>query len=225
MRARDRITLTTLIAARDFLDEYGHRVPGVLASDLPRRLADIITLTNAHVTAYEAHRLHADTLVRTQEVLRAALHDDHMTPIVRIARADVRHGDELRMLRMPAGRTTIDQLASAASAMAGIAARFTDTFVSSGMRVTFVEDLRAAIRALLDARAQCTRERSAQHAATLGIASAISQGRKVLHALDDLVATELHRDAALLTNWQTVIAERRLGRPRRRRGKRPPPED
>ena len=73
MRARDQVTLTTLHAARRFIEEYGRRIPGVLASDLPSRLDDIISTANAPVAAQAAHELSVDSLVEVQATLCTAI--------------------------------------------------------------------------------------------------------------------------------------------------------
>jgi hypothetical protein len=221
MRTRDNLTLTALNAAHQFLQDYGDRSQGLRESPLRAQLDGILSTIRSHLTAQVVHRMNRDRLVRTQGTLGLVLRRDHLRPIVRTARADLPHTPEFRVLRMPAGRPNIDRLVSAASAMTGIAERFADTFVAVGLPPTFVDDLRAAIRALLAARDEATLERGKRHGATAGIEAAMVQGRRILRDLDKLVASELRRDPPLVAHWRTVTARPRLGRPRNPRKKRP----
>jgi hypothetical protein len=220
MRTRHRTTFAALRAAQGFLHEYGHLLGAVAESGLSRRLDAIISDLYRHTTDQVTHGLRAHSLVRTARTLRAELLRDHMTHIVRIARADLPHTPEFQSLRMPAARPTLDRLASAAFAMGGTAERFADTFVAAGMPPDFVDALHAATRAMVDAHRTAAAERGKRHAATRAIEAAIADGLAVLRALDLLVSTESRHDGALLANWKTVIATPRIGRPRLSRKRR-----
>lgn len=220
MRARDCRTLTALCAARQFLHDHAEALPALTESDLPRHLDAIIAAIRSHATDQGVHGIRVHSVAATQHTLRRALLCNHMTPIVRIARADLPHTPEFKVLRMPSGRPTIDQLASAASAMAAMAERFTDTFVAAGLPPSFVEALHAAIRGLTDMRDEATLARGRRHGAARGVDTAIVQGHHTLRALDTLISTALRGDHALLANWRAVIATPRLGRPRIQRTRR-----
>jgi hypothetical protein len=220
MRTRHRTAFAAFRTAQGFLHEYGHVLPAVAESGLSRRLDAIIDDLYRHTTDQVTHGLRAHSLVRTARTLRAELLRDHMTPIVRIARADLPHTPEFQSLRMPAGRPTLDRLASAAFAMAGIAERFAATFVAAGMPPTFVDALHAATREMIDARRAAAAESVRRSGATRAIEAAMADGLAVMRALDLLVSTESRRDAALLAQWKAVIATPRLGRPRLSRTRR-----
>jgi hypothetical protein len=216
MRARDNRTLTALCAARRFLQEHAHLLPSIVESGLPRRLDAIISSVYSHLTDQVAHGTNAHRHLRTQQTLQHELRVFHMTPIVRIARADLPHTPYFQVLRMPRGKPTIDQLTSAAVAMAGTAERYAATFVAAGLPATFVDALHTAARELIESQRIATAARADRHAATRGIEASIIDGRHTLRALDSLLAVELQRDRALLTHWRALIAEPRLGRPRKK---------
>ncbi|HEY4304194.1 MAG TPA: hypothetical protein VGM82_07000 [Gemmatimonadaceae bacterium] len=145
-----------------------------------------------------------------------------MTPIARIARADLPRTEEFQVLRMPSGRVTASQLTVAATTMARIAEQNTPTFVAAGMPAGFVDEMLAAIESLRALHEAALLERGKRHAATRGIDADTLDARRTLRALDSLTAVELRRDPALFAEWTAVIAQPKLGRPRalsrRRRG-------
>jgi hypothetical protein len=217
MRMRDGRSLTTLRAARDFLREHAEVLSIDGESGLVRRLDDTIRTLNAHSVAQVEHTMRAHGLVQTQKALCASLRRDHMTPIVRIARADMPHAAEFRALRMPAGRVRVDQLVSAARAMLVTAERFIDTFLAAGLPRSFVDDAHAVIRALLIARADATLARGRRHGATRGIDVVIVEAHRIVRALDSLIREECRRDVVLVAQWESILANPRLGRPRKKR--------
>lgn len=209
MKTAHLTTLHSLRAAQNFLREYGHTLGTVAQSGLVQRLDAIIASVYDLTSERTVADLRYGSLTLTEESLRAALLRNHLTPIVRIARADLPHTPEFKVLRMPAGRPTLDQLVDAARAMAALAERFAGTFTAVGMPADFIDALHATVQGLLRTRDARIAARAQRHGAVEGLTAAISEGRSVLRAIDLLMSTELHDDAALLTNWRTVIAVRR----------------
>ena len=200
MRKRDAATLTTLRAARDFLQEFANRLPRIRRSGLRRRLNHIISTLTSLDRAQSEHDVHFHRHVQTRQSLGAVLRRDCMRPIARIARADLPRTREFRVLRMPAGRPSVDTLVSRARAMLRVAKRHAGIFVSAGMPATFIEDAHATIRVFFVVCDATNLARGSRHGATVGIDAAIIEAHKVLKDLDDDIAGDPRTDAALVAH-------------------------
>lgn len=214
MRHRDRVTLIALNAARHFLREHAHLLLRVIESGALTRLDDLIDTLNQHSTSQVVHGMRFSSLTRTQQSLQADLRRNFMTPIARIARADLPPTPDFQVLRMPSGRVTSDQLARAAVAMARVAEQHADTFVAVGMQPGFIDRMLAMVESLQTLRSEALLERGKRHAATMGLDTETLDARRTLRALDSLIAVELRKNPSLFAKWTAMIAQPRLGRPR-----------
>jgi hypothetical protein len=142
-------------------------------------------------------------------MLQRKLRRNHMTPIARIARAELPVAPEVESLRMPKGRPTAEKLAAHAEGMAKAAAPLADTFVSAGLPPDFIARLNAASGALVEAVNERTQHRGRQNGATTGLKRKLSSARKLVHVLDAFVQTALEGDETLLANWDIVKRVRR----------------
>src|SRR3954462_3324388 len=173
MLAADRTTLHSLRGAQSFLQEYGHALRTIASTGLVQRLDAIIAVAYTHLTDDVVAQTRVNSLAWTEQVLRRELIHDHLSPLVRIARADLPHTPEFRVLRMPAGRPTLDAVVSTARAMGGIAERFASTFIAAGMQPGFADALHAAIAAVLGARDARRAAHAQRRGAVRGLRSTI----------------------------------------------------
>jgi hypothetical protein len=114
-----------------------------------------------------------------RQELCCSLRRDHLAPIIRIARADLPHTSDFKLLRMRAGKPTTDQLVSAAIAMTRTAKLHTATFVAAGMHPTLLDELHAAMRALQDRRLTAIAARGRRRTATSGIDAPVAEGHHI----------------------------------------------
>jgi hypothetical protein len=144
MRTTQGTVFQSLRAIKGFLDEHADKLTSVLASGAYKRLEDIINSLDTHAADQTGSFIEGQSLTQRQRNLRTVLRRDHMAAIARIARADLPSTPEFRPLRMPRGRITPEKLAAAASGMAQVAARYTDTFTAAGLPADFVAQLNTA---------------------------------------------------------------------------------
>jgi hypothetical protein len=221
MRDEDRRTFQSLRGAQLFLQEYAHAIGTIAQTGLVQRLSAIIEAAYAHTTAHAMADVRIPSLAANEQMLLDTLLRDHLTPIVRIARADLPNTPDFKVFRMPDGRPTLDQIIDSARAMGALAERFAGVFAAAGMQPGFVDALHAAADAILRARDARIAMRARRHAAVEGLTVTIAEGSNVLSAIDNLMSMELRHNAALLANWRAMITTpRRMGRPRKRRARR-----
>ena len=205
MRTDQGTTLQSLRAVKGFLDQHDADLPGLRQTGTFTRLEEVIATLGAHVCNQTASHLDAEGLTQRRRELETVLRRDHMTIIVRIAKTDLPNTPEFRALRMPRGKPTPEKLAAAASGMAQVAARFSDTFIAAGLPVDFVDRLNAAADAMLDTLASRTLSQGKRRGATSGLKEKLSEGRKVVGILDAFVQTALHAKPSLLEDWNLVM--------------------
>jgi hypothetical protein len=222
----DRRTFQSLRSAQVFLQEHGNVVSTAEQPLMVQHLDNIIGTAYTHITTRAVTELRACSLVATEKVLLKNLRRDHLKLIVAIAKADLPHTPEFKVLRMPKARPRLDELIAAARAMGGLAERFADIFVAMGTPPGFVDALHDAANAVLRTRDTRKATLAQKHHAVVGLAATIAEGRKVLADIDGWMSTQLHRDVALLANWRAVTATPpKLGRPRKPRARPNRPSD
>lgn len=204
MQTQQGNTLQSLRAVRIFLATYADRLAGIVHSQKHQQLDDAITDLESHHAEQAGSFTEARSSTERQYQLRRELLQDHMTPIARIAAADLPDSPELKPLRMPRGRPSTERLAGFARGMAETAARYADTFIAGGLPVDFIAQLRAAADAMVaevDARNQ---HRARRGAATEALKVKLSQGRKIVDVLDALVKKAIKGDPFILAKWGMV---------------------
>lgn len=107
---------------------------------------------------------------------------------------------------VPKGSTRItgDSLATAARAMAMMAAPFEATLIAAGMPVDFRARLSGGSNTMLGYRQERCGHRSRASRATMLLQQKLVEGRRVVHALDGLVHAAVVNDAQLLRAWNLV---------------------
>jgi hypothetical protein len=204
MRTVQGTTLQSLRAAKGFLVEHADKLPGLQETGASKRLDDAIAALDDHASNQSGSFIDSQLLTERQRNLRLVLRRDHMAPISRIARADLPNTPEFRPLRMPRGKITPEKLAAAATGMAQIAGRYTDTFTAAGLPANFVEQINTAADDMLSALANRTRSRGRRRGATSGLKEKLSEGRRVIGILDSFVQKALQSNPSLLADWNLV---------------------
>jgi len=121
---------------------------------------------------------------------------------------------ELEPLRMPKGKPTVEKLASAAAGMAKTVEPYSDVFIAAGLPNDFIAQLNAATDAMTNTISERTSSRGRRSGATAGLKQKLSAGRRIVHALDAFVRSQLKNDPALLRDWNLVKrVPRPMGRP------------
>lgn len=205
MRTKQGTVFQSLRAVQGFLTEHADKLAGVVQTGAKKRLEDAIAALDTHASTQTGSFIDSQSLTQRQKSLRTVLRRDHMAPVARIARADLPNTPEFRPLRMPRGRITPEKFAAAASGMAQVAARYTDTFTAAGMPADFVDRLDDAADNMLNSLADRTRTRGRRRGATEGLREKLSEGRKVVAILDAFVSTALAGDPSLLADWKIIV--------------------
>lgn len=141
-----------------------------------------------------------------QRALREALWDDHMAPIAELARSIYGVPGVKEALKLPRKNADNDRLLAAASGMANAAESDKAVFVGHGMKEDFVEQLRAATKALADqlvVRVQTGRRRVK---ATSAVEEQVQRGARAVTALNALLRSTLKRNRDLRAAWRNAKA-------------------
>jgi hypothetical protein len=197
-------SLETLRDVQRFLDDHDAALPGVSLTSARRKLDEIVSTLDAHAATQVGAGIAAQMSTRVQTNLEILLRRDHMTPIARIARAELPSIPELSALRMPRGRPTLEKLAAHAYAMAEIAERHHDVFVAAGLPSDFADRLRGAAEEMRAARTTRTLRRGNRAAATAGLRLSLSAGRRIVGDLDAFVQMAAADNPSLRSSWLAV---------------------
>jgi hypothetical protein len=169
-----------------------------------KRLDAAVAELSAHVAKQTGNDFVARGSTEKQRALRTALLRDHMAAIARIAITELPSTPEFKALRMPRGRITAAKLAAHAQGMAEAAEPFADTFIAFGLPADFLDQLNAAVKAILDVVDARTHSRGKRRNATVGLKTRLSDGRKFVSILDAMVKSALRDDQPLLAEWDLV---------------------
>jgi hypothetical protein len=204
MQTTQASMLQSLRAVKAFLEANADKLSGVLKSGYRQKLDDAIGALSAHASTQVGSLTDAKVSTRVQRALRTRLIRDHMSPIARIAQAELRSAKGIEALRMPKPRLGTEKLAAAAGGMGETAAQYAAVFIAGGLPADFIAQLNAAAGAMvatIDTRAQ---KQGNQTGATKGLKARLSEGRKCVRVLDALVQSALADDDALLANWNRI---------------------
>jgi hypothetical protein len=204
MQTTQGTMLQSLRAVQQFIDANSTALAGVVQTGARKRLDDAVLALEGHAADQTGSALTSQGLTAKQSALRTVLLRDHMSPIARIAKADLPNTPEFQPLRMPRGRPTPERLSAAAAGMAQVATQFSDTFVKEGLPQDFVAQLTGAADTFVGSLTERIQTRGRRKGATTGVKAKLSEGRKVVHILDAFVKTALKDDAPLLANWNLV---------------------
>lgn len=204
MRTTQGTMLQSLRAVQGFLEEHAERLPTVVGTGVHRKLSDTIAELVGHVGEQSGYHFASQSQTRKQRVLRRVLVRDHMSPIARIARAELPFSEEVAPLRMPRGNPGAEQLAAVAYGMAKAAAPYAGVFTSAALPADFIAKLTGAADRLVASYSDRTQQRGSRSKATKGLKSKLSAGRRLVHVLDALVRSALEDEPLMLASWEKV---------------------
>jgi len=213
--------LMALYAVDVFIDAHKADLPKTSSAGARSRLSRGLTELVRYVRTQEAGVIVTKQLTRAKEAKREALIRDFMTPIARIAKLEGASVPDLKPLKMPRGDPGVEKLLGHAAGMLAVVSRHVEVFVELGLAPTVVEDMQAAIDAVIDSITDRSAKVGERGGATKGIGhmlKALNDQRKIL---DSLVRSDLRDKPEELANWQLV---KRVENLPGRRGKRADPE-
>lgn len=204
MQTKQGNMLQSLRNVEVFLDENATQLAGVVQSDVRQRLTDAITSLEIHVSAQAEGTFGSKGATRKHKALRRALIRDHMTPIARIAAADLPDAPELHPLRLPASGISVQRLAAAAHGMADTAQKYADVFTRATLPADFAAQLSAAADAMIASIGDRTKNVLVRRGATEGLKNTLAGGRRIVGVLDALVRSRLQDQPSLLAAWESA---------------------
>jgi len=105
MQTRQAHTLQSLQAVQSFLDDPALELRSVSSGAARKRLDSLVTELQSHVTEQASSNFASQGATKRLRALRRSLLRDHMTPIARVAGADLPNSVEVQPLEMPRGNT------------------------------------------------------------------------------------------------------------------------
>ena len=215
MRSDHGKRLVTLHTVRSFVDEHAERLRSVQANPACRRLNEMIEKTQALCVEEEESRLRQLAETQRYQHLRMLLIQDHIAPIVAVARSAMVKDPGGRVFRMPRGNPNAPRLAALAQGMAQAVAPRADLFIAGGLPEDFIARLHAAAGAMLASVVDRNLHRARRHGASKGIATNVRDANTIVRVIGTLVRTEARQDSDMLRGWNAIAPRKRdqLGAP------------
>ena len=210
MRITQANRLTQLHAVLSFLDEHAASLPDTTASPARRRLDAIVADLHRHATAQEGLTIAARTETRRYQALRRALVQNHIEPIVAIARSVLVAEPGMLVFTMPRGNPPVAILVANAHGLAQAMKPLEAAFIAAGLPDDFIAQLIAAANAVDASYLVRRARRCTSGAATTGIQRGLGDARTVVRVLGVLVRKEAAADPAALAEWNALASPRRL---------------
>ena len=203
MRYQQNAVLTSLRRAQQFLDDNTAGL-SALNPTARRELDDIVAQLTTLSVAQEVGKRCGKGETSRSHALRLALRQSHMGPVAVVAKYKLQAVPEFAALTQPAGELSAQSLVSSALSMADAAAPHAQIFIDSGLSVTFVDDLRAAAKAVSDSVVERDNHQVRRTGATAGLAALEKRGRALLRILNALILAQIGDDARLRRVWMTA---------------------
>jgi hypothetical protein len=216
MDLRQGRTLMALYAVDVFLDAHRAELPMTTSSGARARFSRGLAELALHIRMQEAAPLVAQQLTRAKEARRIALIRDFMAPIARIAKLEAARLPELQSLKMPRGQPGVEKLLAHAAGMLGIVSEHIEVFIELGLPPTVVDDMRAAIDAVIATITDRSAQVGQRRGATKGVGHILVALNKQKSILDSFIRSELRDAPSLLASWQLVKRVEKLPGRRRR---------
>jgi hypothetical protein len=169
-----------------------------------RRLDSILDELSSLVTEQAAATLLARAATRRLHILRRRLFEEHLTPITRIARAELADHPEMIAFRMPRPSVPVVLLATNVLGMARVAAPHAAIFVEAGLPDDFLDRLKEAVDDLVEANLTRASWRGRVRGATVAITTRLADGRRTVAMLDSFVRLATRDHQQLRAAWLTV---------------------
>jgi hypothetical protein len=210
MQSRQANMLRSLRSVEEFLTANATTLNGIVNSGTRRKLASAIAVLETAVREQAGTSASAHGETSRYHALRKALIRDHMTPIARIASAELPAAPDMSALRMPRSGWKMERLAAAARGMGQVAEPLAATFVEAGLAPDFVARLDAASDAMVRSYSERALTRGCLSGATKELAHTLASSRKLVNVIDAFVTTALVHEPGLLRSWKVVKRVRRM---------------
>ena len=205
MRYQQNAVLTSLRRAQQFFDDNSAKL-GAINPTAVKELGAVIEELSTLAVSQESGARGSKGETSRNRSLRVALREDHMAPIAAVAKYKLPTVPEFAALTLPPATLSAQSLVASATAMADAATPHLQTFVDNGLSTTFLDDLRAAAKAVNDSIVERGNQQGRRNGATAGLAAAEKRGRAILRVLNALVLAQVRDDAQLRRQWTTARA-------------------
>lgn len=206
MNAQQQQVLLSFVRVRVFLDE--RPMSGSIDSRHARAmLDDAMRRVREHVTTQESARALGRAASRRQQELVRRIRDEHMRPMVTIARAQTEPGADVGLpvaLRMPTGKLGLQEFVQWCDGMLELARPFEALFVSNGMPADFLVRFARARAELVESTAVRATLTTAHVSARRGLQVELRRARLAVDRLDAIVRANLCGDEAMLSVWRST---------------------
>ncbi|HNV77574.1 MAG TPA: hypothetical protein PKH96_23030 [Gemmatimonadaceae bacterium] len=211
MQARTKQGLHTLRRAHAFLTAREYDVAmGTLKPQIDA-LASLVTRLETHAIEQDGRARSARLRTNAKRDLGAALRNEYLRPISRLARSIFPNDRTLQAgFRLPRSRES-EGLLQTAGGIAERAEEHKEHFIAKGLAPDFVERLRAATVTYRDAIVARGLDLGRRSAASAGLLSDIARGRELVRLIDDMLAPRLASQRDLLAEWRTITRFVRQG--------------
>jgi hypothetical protein len=143
---------------------------------------------------------------KRQRALRETLWNDYMVPIADVARAIYGVPGVKEALKLPTKSADNDRLLSAANGMANAAEADKAVFLEHGLRDDFVDQLKAATKALADALVTRVETGRRRVKATAAVQEQVKRGARAVQVLNAILGPTLRRSPDLKAAWDIAKA-------------------
>jgi len=212
MNAQQLQVLQSFVRVRVFLDEQPMR--GSIDSRHARAmLDDALRRAREHAATQEGAPSSGRAALRRQQDLVQRIRDEHMRPIVTIARAQMEPGSDVGLsasLRMPTGKLGLQELLQWCDGMLETVRPFEALFISNGMPSDFLARFaqsRTDLVRTMTVRATLT---TAHVVARHGLREELRRARLAVDRLDAIGRANFRGDEAMLTVWRSTKRVHRL---------------
>jgi hypothetical protein len=197
-------TSQSLRGVQQFLDAHAEVVGAANATDARQQLDAVIGLVDKVVVEQDTQSRETRGEVSRRRQLENVLIRRYMTPLAKLARAQLRVAPGYAALTPSAGALRTERLVVAARSMAIAAAPYAANLAAAMFPPDFLEQLRTAadtIQSSLDSRARKGVQRVG---ATRQVATALKQGRNAVATLDAIVSHLILGNDRLEREWRAA---------------------
>jgi hypothetical protein len=202
MQGVQQSRLDALRRVKAFLDENATALGNVNKSTSRAALDAVLASLEARAAVQDGATSQAASATQHKEDVREDLRLHHMQPIAAIARATLAHTPFISKLRLPRQNLKDSGLISAGTAMADVAAQYSDVFIAEQLPADFLAQLRTAVDTLKEAVVSRDSFQRSVTQATQGVDDEMLRASNVVKVLNSLVVKQLKGHGDLLAGWR-----------------------
>ncbi len=199
---------SNLIEALDRVDEFLSQNTAVLETTLAatarRKFTALRERMVTHMKSQDGTKRVAHSQVNAKSEVRDRLIDDHMRPLVLVARVELAVRPTPPAFLLPSRKGRYATIIAAGYGMAQAAEPYREAFAAAGLNADFIERLVEATDALRDSVAAKSEVTARRVEATAGLRKDGRSARRYLWVVDSLVRRAIRTEGALLSKWEHV---------------------